>query len=970
MTDDEQTDVARGLEQVGQFSARNPRTILVVTVAVLLVAGVVALATVQLNMGVGLYIDDTSETAQNWAALEDEYDRGNVVFVVVESEGVTDPETVRLVDRLDERYTDVEGISATRSLADVVRLGAGGRIPETERGVEQAIERVAARSNATRTLVRTINPDDGTTIMLLSYGNVSTPSASEVFDFVAPRDSKRIEQRVTAETDEIAVPPETSITTTGASIFESAAFELMILDVLTLFAGGLVFIFVVVYLVMRSRLDGGWRAFLSLGTATAAVVIMLAAMGVFGYEFNAIMMSVLPVALGLGVDYSLQIQTRYREERDVGRSPVDAAGVATRTTGRTLLLAMGTTVVGFGSLLVAPVPPVRQFGVTAATSVVASMLLSVTLLVALLVVFDDGQPRSRDEATTAVAAPRSDGSGVAPREGALEAAITTVARAACARPLVVLLVLVPAAAGGAAVYSDVQTTQQLLDYWPQDLEEREQFDETTDAIPSPKTVYVVVETDDAYDPSTLREAASFQRRLAGLPAVNAVEGPVTAVTTATGGGIPDSTRQIEQIVEAQSRNPLSAVEPPSSHRGQLLLTLRVKDVQGTEIRSLIDDIEATAVETAPPDADVSITGKPVVNRVIIENVTAGFERMTALSFGVAFLFLVAALRSVRRSVLVIVSVPVTAGLLMLGAMFLLDIPWNPGTVSMASIALGVGIDYGLHVDERYRELLDSSNMDGMTAMTAALRRLSRPIFASGATTMAGFGVLIVSAFPAVSNFGKTLVLVIGFSLLATFVVLPTVTRLGASVRTDDQLASLAALSDVLSPVGPAGVTASADQDDGSPSESEPPGDGEWIWGEAPGDGATNSNETSDDEWFWGRTSDGTVEQTAEHNPRLSLMIQERDRELIVGDGDILEQEVQPAVTEAGGDGHEAAWIRREYVRFVRENGQFYVVDLGGTSTYLNDRRLRTDRREAIDPGDELDLSGVATLRVDGGSETG
>jgi hydrophobe/amphiphile efflux-3 (HAE3) family protein len=963
VTDDDQTGVARGLEQVGRFSARNPRTILGATVVGLLVAGVVALATVQLNMGVALYIDDSSETAQNWAALEDEYDRGNVVFVVVESEGVTDPETVRLVDRLDERYTDVEGIGATRSLADVVRLGAGGRIPETERGVEQAIERVAARSNATRTLVRTIAPDDGTTIMLLSYGNVSTPAASGLFDFVVPRDSKVIEQRVTADTDEAAVPPETSVTITGASIFESAAFELMILDILTLFAGGLVFIFVAVYLVMRSRLDDGWRAFLSLGTATAAVVIMLAAMGVFGYEFNAIMMSVLPVALGLGVDYGLQIQTRYREERDVGRSPVDAAGVATRTTGRTLLLAMGTTVVGFGSLLVAPVPPVRQFGVTAATSVVASMLLSVTLLVALLVVLDDGQ--SRDEVTTA---PRPDGSGVTPAEGALEAITTTVARTACARPLVVLLVLLPAVAGGAAVYSEVETTQQLLDYWPRDLEEREQLEETTDAIPSPKTVYVVVDTDDAYEPSTLREVATFQRRLAGLPAVNAVEGPATAVTAATGGEIPDSTRQIEQIVEAQSRNPLSAVESPSRHPGQLLITLRVDDVQGAEIRSLIDGIEATAAETAPPDADVSVTGKPVVNRVIIENVTAGFERMTVLSFGAAFVFLVVASRSVGRSLVVIVSVPVTAALLMLGAMFLLDIPWNPGTVSMASIALGVGIDYGLHVDERYRELLDSSNVDGTAAMTAALRRLSRPIFGSGATTMAGFGVLIVSAFPAVSNFGKTLVLVIGFSLLATVVVLPTVTRLEAFVRTDDRQASLAALSEVVSAVGPAGVAASADQDDGGSAESEPPGDGEWVWGEAPGDGGTNSTEIPDDEWIWGEASERTAERTAEDGPRLSLTVRESDRELIVGDGDVLEQEVQPAVAGAGGDGDEVAWIRREYVRFVRENGQFYVVDLGETATYLNDRRLRTDEREAIGPGDELDLSGVATLTVDGGSE--
>jgi hydrophobe/amphiphile efflux-3 (HAE3) family protein len=763
---EEQSLVSRGLARIGRFSARNHREVVLLSVVVLVVAAGVALVTVQLNMGMMLYIEDDSETAQEWATLESTYDRGNAVFVVVETDDVSDPETVRLVDRLDERYTELDSISTVRSLADVVRTGSNGEIPETEREIQQSMARVEGLNNASSAVVNTVAPGDGTTVLVLSYGDVAPPpDQGGLLDVVVTKDSDIVERQVTTQTDRVQIPAGTSVTVTGASIYENAAFELMLLDVLKLFAGGFLLVLVVVYFVMRQRLETNWHAFLPLGTGLVALVLMLAAMGLLGYDFNAIMLSVLPVGLGLGVDYGLQIQTRYVEERAAGQTPPDAVGTAVRTTGRTLFLAMGTTVVGFGSLFVSPIPPVRQFGVTAAISVVASMTLSVTLLVALLVRFDTsppvgGQPeRSGDNHRSGRAA------------GYLESAVSTLGRTATTRPLLVLVLVVPAVVGGAVAYPQVDTTQQMLDYWPQDIEERAEFERTTETIPSPKTIYVLVETDDAYQPSTFRDAAAFQRRIIDYEAVNAVSGPVTTVTTVTGGQIPARSDQIRAVVDRGAENPLTAVHSPSRNPDRLLLTVHASDIRGTEVRTVIDRIEGAAAAEMP-GASMAVTGKPVINRVIIENGTSGQVRMTALSFGVALLFLFVTLRSVRDSIVLIVSVPVTAAILMVGAMYYLEIPWNPGTVSMASIALGIGIDYGLHVYDRYGELRETTDLEPQAAMETALRKLSRPIFGSGLTTMAGFGVVVFSRFPVVANFGKSLVLVIALSLLATFVTLP------------------------------------------------------------------------------------------------------------------------------------------------------------------------------------------------------
>jgi len=92
-------------------------------------------------------------------------------------------------------------------------------------------------------------------------------------------------------------------------------------------------------------------------------------------------------------------------------------------------------------------------------------------------------------------------------------------------------------------------------------------------------------------------------------------------------------------------------------------------------------------------------------------------------------------------------------------------------------------------------------------------------------------------------------------------------------------------------------------------------------------------------------------------------LQTRGEELTVEDGDTVGRELRRIATDTGGDEEEAVRIHREHVRFVREDGRFYVVDLGRNPTRLNDDRLEQGDREPVGPGDELTLSNVITLAV-------
>jgi hypothetical protein len=481
---------------------------------------------------------------------------------------------------------------------------------------------------------------------------------------------------------------------------------------------------------------------------------MMGAMGVLGYNFNAIMLGVMPIALGLGIDYGLQIQTRYLEERGSGRTPVDAAGLATRTTGRALLIAMGTTVVGLGSLLVSEVPPVQQFGVTSAVSVFASMVLSVTLLPALLVRFD----ADASDATT-------DGTTDGDRLEALTGLLTR--RVTAGRPLVTLLIAVLLVSGGAYAYPQVEPRQQMMDFWPQNLDAKEDLERLEDTVEGSKVVYVVVETDGAYTPETFREVATYQRLM--------LENPnVTAVQARNGGEIPETRYHLDASLRAASDDEggPTAIRDPSETPSKLLLTFYVDDVEGEPVRTLIDEFEGNADYTLTTADEVQVTGKPVLNRNVIENVTAGLTPMTLLSFALGFAFLAIAFRSVKISATLIAAVAGSAALLVTGAMYLVGVPWNPLTITMSSLTLGIGIDYGVHVFERFEYEVAERGQSRLDAATTAVAKLSRPVIGSSFTTIFGFGVLTVSQFPVLANFGLTTVFAIALSLVASFGILP------------------------------------------------------------------------------------------------------------------------------------------------------------------------------------------------------
>ena len=118
--------------------------------------------------------------------------------------------------------------------------------------------------------------------------------------------------------------------------------------------------------------------------------------------FNQVSIAVPVLLVGLGIDYSVHLTTRYREQRRLGDAAVRAARVALGTVGVALVLATAASVAGFLANFVTPVPPIRDFGIFAAVGIVAAFVVLGAAVPATRVLVD----RRRDARTA--------GSGSAP----------------------------------------------------------------------------------------------------------------------------------------------------------------------------------------------------------------------------------------------------------------------------------------------------------------------------------------------------------------------------------------------------------------------------------------------------------------------------------------------------------------------------------------------------------------------------
>jgi hydrophobe/amphiphile efflux-3 (HAE3) family protein len=167
----------------------------------------------------------------------------------------------------------------------------------------------------------------------------------------------------------------------------------------------------------NEKLSSGWRRALTLLAGLSAVFLVLLAIRrrvehalvplipiafatgwsalilfVIGIPLNPLSATLGALVIAISTEFSVLLSARYREERELGESPVDAIDYAYGSTGAAVLASGATAIAGFAALIASNIEMLRQFGIATVVDLTVSLLGVMVVLPAALIWAEERGP--------------------------------------------------------------------------------------------------------------------------------------------------------------------------------------------------------------------------------------------------------------------------------------------------------------------------------------------------------------------------------------------------------------------------------------------------------------------------------------------------------------------------------------------------------------------------------------------------
>jgi hydrophobe/amphiphile efflux-3 (HAE3) family protein len=579
----------------------------------------------------------------------------------------------------------------------------------------------------------------------------------------------------------------------------------------------LMLVFALIVIILFFTFRSGFDTVLTLVSLGMAIIWSYGISILLGIQ-GSIIATVVPILLvGLGVDYGIHMTMRFREEKAKDRGNAKAIAIAVGTVGMALLLATITTSIGFLSNTVSSLSVLKDFAIMVTAGIVASFIIMTTFLPAVKLVVTDwrdgGKKGKKKKAESKVEKAKNNSKKHA------TSLVTIGAKAADKAPWAVLIILfiVSGIAGYGA--SQLDTVFDFREFIPRDTDAYNNYvfliDEFefgdveygefyfTGDIATPEVLMAMNETiantqddDQVLTGFSARSILSVMQDYANPASQNhnqSFEENWTMSDT-DGDRIPDynvkalfdmlydcedSCAEVMTVVHRTSNGDYDAA----------LIQVRVTSDNLKKADVLVKELNTDAaplneLKTDGTLEDVYVIGEPVVINVVITEMNQGQINSILITIAASFVVLTIVFLLLERSFILgfITMIPVVLVILwILGTMILFGYSLNVMTITIASLTVGMGITYSIHVSERFTEDLKHFKTPG-EACENTLTHTGMALAGAFLTTSGGFGVLFFHKLPPLQQFGVMIALSIAYSFFASVYVLPTFLVLWAKWR--------------------------------------------------------------------------------------------------------------------------------------------------------------------------------------------
>jgi hydrophobe/amphiphile efflux-3 (HAE3) family protein len=604
--------------------------------------------------------------------------------------------------------------------------------------------------------------------------------------------SSYIEQRV-MELD--AESSSVSMKVTGSGIISNEMNEATMEANMIIMPG----IFIVICLILLIMFKRVSYVILPLASLGISIIWLFGTMVLLQISFNMMMVAIVPLLMGLGVDYSVHLFHNYKSELNMGKTPGSAVIASIQDVGMAIFLATLTTVIAFLSFLTAGIPPLRDFGVLCAFGIIYTLITALTFQTAVRYLLDRKK-------TKGLMSTKNNKISLDHYMGKLSEFILRQHKIVYVLTIFITILM----ASGVA---QVETTFDMNDFLPEGNEafellinieeffpsssESQEFILIEGTVASVETLKGISATyenlkDDTFVTKTPNGEPKEKSILSIIRTAIRDNSTLSTIYKINSNGIPKTDNDVVGIYDYLYNHGDYVMDVRSVlHREGNTYDATVLRVftsgsfseengdnsnKQSEIlyKDLNNDLESYG------EAEAIVTGGSSSIYTIMGSMTESQLWSTFLSVLLAALILMIVFRNLILGLISIIPVGVSI-IWIVGSIYYIGYSFNIMTIMVTSLNIGIGVAFGIHVIQRFRLTADRTG-DVRKAVSKTITHTGGALFIAALTTAAGFGMLILAPLPPEQQFGIITAMTIIYSYVTSIFVLPPVLMLWGEWR--------------------------------------------------------------------------------------------------------------------------------------------------------------------------------------------
>jgi hypothetical protein len=674
-------------------------------------------------------LPDDDPAARLYKEIGTQFGGNDMGMIVLETDDVFKAEVIQHIKQITDSLKYTNGVSTVTSLTNILDIKSsewgieiGKLVDEYDLPVEQSqLDSLKNHVFSKEMYKGAVVSEDGTATAIM-------------FTLLPEGDKQAVAKEIKDKIEALDLP----------EIIYFGGLPMMMNDINDLIISDMVWLIPIVFLVIAIVLLLSFKSFrgvlLPLLTAGLAVVWTMGLMAVTGYELTIISNIIPVVLLAVGSAYTIHVLNSINHNKLADRK--QALVQALRYIMIPVILAAVTTAIGFVSFVFgAYLTMIKDFGIFTAVGTLIALILSLFFVPALisgLSMYSKKTVIENKEKQTILT----------------DKILLPLVKFLFKHPKYTLTgwgVLLMLCIGGIFM---IQTSVNMADYFKKDNPTRVAEDVMQKKFGGSLPVFVVFEG-DMQSPEVLKMMIStehFMKEDPDIEITQSVADLIEQMNDAMGEGkeIPDDKAKIEQLwflLDGQEVMPQLVNDDLTKG----IIQSKFASVDSKELEVFTAKMNRFIEDNPNEHCKIELTGMPSVYVKLNSSLINSQYNSLLIAIIMVVLIVGLILRSAAKGIFA--AIPVVATIIVLfGFMGITGVPLDIATVLVASIALGIGIDYSIHVITGFNKHLISHG-DAEKAIEETLSLSGKAVIINVLSVSAGFLVLLFSQIVPLQNFG-------------------------------------------------------------------------------------------------------------------------------------------------------------------------------------------------------------------------